>query len=102
MLHGGYGLSTRTHGLALDWLIGATVVLSNGTIVHCSAAENQDLFWALRGAGSSFDIVAEFEFDTFEAPDQVTTFSLALNWLQNDAVDGFRTMQDLITEAPKS
>ncbi|KAH7007079.1 hypothetical protein EDB80DRAFT_880590 [Ilyonectria destructans] len=92
VLHGGYDISTRTQGLALDWLIRATVVLSNGTIY---------LFWALPRAGSSFGIVAEFEFDTFEAPSQVTTNSLAMNWLQSEAVDGFRTLQDLIIEAPK-
>lgn len=55
----------------------------------------------LESAQYLFGIVTEFEFDTFEAQNQVTTTSLALNWLQNDAVDWFRTLQDLVTEAPK-
>ncbi|KAF7545225.1 hypothetical protein G7Z17_g9328 [Cylindrodendrum hubeiense] len=101
VLHGGYGLATRTHGLTLDWLIGATVILANGTMVHCSSADNEDLFWALRGAGSSFGIVAEFEFDTFEVPEQITSFTMVLNWLESEAVNGLGMLQDLITEAPK-
>lgn len=100
-LHGGYGMASRTHGLTLDWLTGAKVVLANGSLVHCSADENADLFWALRGAGSSFGIVAELEFDTFEAPSSVTPFSIDLNWGEDEAVEGFAALQVVAMEAPK-
>jgi FAD/FMN-containing dehydrogenase len=78
-LHGGYGFSSHTHGMALDWIAGATVVLANASIVDCSATENVDLFWALRGAGSSFGIVAEFRFNTFAVPKVVVPFTINLN-----------------------
>jgi FAD/FMN-containing dehydrogenase len=42
-------------------MTGATVVLANSTVVNCSLTENADLFWALRGAGSSFGIVTSFQ-----------------------------------------
>ncbi|KAH8706325.1 hypothetical protein BGZ61DRAFT_531529 [Ilyonectria robusta] len=100
-LHGGYGFASRTHGLAVDWLIGAKVVLADGSLVHCSATQNQDLFWALRGAGSSFGIVAELEFDTFEAPDKVTPFSIELNWSEDEAVVGIKALQDIAADASK-
>ncbi|KAK5989210.1 FAD-linked oxidoreductase subF [Cladobotryum mycophilum] len=101
VLHGGYGRSARTHGLALDWVIGATVILADGSIVHCSATENEDLFWALRGAGSSFGIVAEFEFKTFEAPDHITPFTIKLSWNETQAAEGLKALQDFAMVAPK-
>ncbi|KAF6796356.1 glucooligosaccharide oxidase [Colletotrichum sojae] len=76
VLHGGYGLSSHMYGLALDWVLEVTVVVASGKIVKASATQNPDLFWALRGAGSSFGIVTEFKFNTFEAPDTLTVFKV--------------------------
>ncbi|EPE27842.1 FAD-binding protein [Glarea lozoyensis ATCC 20868] len=101
VLRGGYGIASRLHGLTLDWLIGATVVLADGSSAHCSATENTDLFWAVRGAGSSFGIVAEFEFSTFEAPNHVTPFTIDLFWNEAQAVEGFEALQDFAISAPR-
>ncbi|KAI5464824.1 hypothetical protein BGZ63DRAFT_350576 [Mariannaea sp. PMI_226] len=101
VLHGGYGMVSRSHGLTLDWLIGAKVVLANGTLVRCSATENVDLFWALRGAGSSFGIVAEFEFNTFEAPTHITPFRAMLSWNRTYAWEGLEALQKFAFMAPR-
>ncbi|KAK3116436.1 hypothetical protein LTR53_003229 [Teratosphaeriaceae sp. CCFEE 6253] len=79
-LHGGYGMSSHKYGLAADWIKSMTVVLANASIVRASASEHTDLFWALKGAGSSFGIVVEYEFDTFAAPDEVTYFNMPIQW----------------------
>ncbi|KAL0943438.1 6-hydroxy-D-nicotine oxidase 3 [Colletotrichum truncatum] len=79
-LHGGHGMVSRKYGLATDWIRGATVVLANGTITRCSATERPNLFWSIRGAGSSMVIVAEFEFNTFAAPEKMTYFDIDLTW----------------------
>ncbi|EMC99317.1 hypothetical protein BAUCODRAFT_31634 [Baudoinia panamericana UAMH 10762] len=42
-------------------MVGATVVLSNGDIVHASETDNDALFWGLLGAGQNFGVVTEFE-----------------------------------------
>ncbi|KAM6529352.1 hypothetical protein FALCPG4_007489 [Fusarium falciforme] len=61
-LGGGYGWLSGAHGIAIDNLLSATVVLPSGDIVRASDNENQDLFWGLRGAGQNFGVVVEFEF----------------------------------------
>jgi hypothetical protein len=56
-LLGGYGWLTGAHGVALDSLLKAEVVLADSRIVTASESENADLFWALKGAGPCFGVV---------------------------------------------
>uniref|UniRef100_A0A0W0FJA5 FAD-binding PCMH-type domain-containing protein n=1 Tax=Moniliophthora roreri TaxID=221103 RepID=A0A0W0FJA5_MONRR len=61
-LGGGFGWLQGSHGLTVDNLVKAVVVLSDGTAVTASANENSELFWAIRGGGCNFGICAEFVF----------------------------------------
>ena len=54
LLHGGFGWNSRTLGLGCENVTGLDIVLADGTIVHASAEENTDLYWAARGAGPGF------------------------------------------------
>ncbi|KAJ3958714.1 hypothetical protein N0V92_004704 [Colletotrichum tropicale] len=98
VLHGGYGMSSHTKGLALDWLVGARVVLANSSVVTASEGENADLFWALKGAGSSLGVASEFYFKTFDAPQQATNFLAVLQWDAQKSIDGFKVLQDWAEE----
>lgn len=80
-LGGGYGFLTGRHGLTIDNLVGATVVIANGQVLNVDKYENQDvsidraeiplthqLFWAIRGGGSNFGIVTNFRFALHPIP----------------------------------
>ncbi len=61
-LHGGLGHLRRKHGLSIDSLVSVDIVTADGQFRKASATENEDLFWAVRGAGSNFGVVTSFEF----------------------------------------
>jgi FAD/FMN-containing dehydrogenase len=61
-LHGGVGHLRRKHGLSIDSLLSVDIVTADGVLRRASATENEDLFWAVRGAGSNFGVVTSFEF----------------------------------------
>ena len=56
-LGGGMGWLVRKLGGAAETIVSADVVLADGSLLHATAAENADLFWALRGGGGNFGIV---------------------------------------------
>jgi FAD/FMN-containing dehydrogenase len=61
-LHGGAGHLRRKYGLSIDNLLSVDIVTADGVPRRASATENDDLFWAVRGAGSNFGVVTSFEF----------------------------------------
>ncbi|KAK3650875.1 hypothetical protein LTR22_012351 [Elasticomyces elasticus] len=68
-LGGGYGALSGEHGLVIDNVVSATVVVANGEIKHVSETENPDLFWALLEAGQNFGVTTEFVLQAFPQSD---------------------------------
>jgi FAD/FMN-containing dehydrogenase len=97
-LGGGIGIMGRRDGLTSDQLVGADVVLADGRVVACDAHHEEDLFWALRGAGGGhFGIVTTFTFRTVPPPD-ATAFDL--RWPFAAAADLVRAWQAWAPDAP--
>ena len=71
-LHGGLGHMRRKYGLSIDSLLSVDIVTADGQLRRASATENEDLFWAVRGAGSNFGVVTSFEFRAYPLGPMVT------------------------------
>jgi FAD/FMN-containing dehydrogenase len=61
-LGGGFGYLGRKYGLNVAGILRAEVVTAEGKLVHASASENTELFWALKGSAGNFGIVTSLEF----------------------------------------
>lgn len=96
-LGGGIGWMVRAWGTAADQLIGAQVVTAAGEIVEASAAENPDLFWALRGAGSNFGVVTRYDFQAH----RIAGITLGEHTVTEDAAPVLRAMRTVMQDAPR-
>jgi FAD/FMN-containing dehydrogenase len=61
-LGGGFGWLSRAFGHTVDNIASADVITAAGTLLHTSATENTDLFWAIRGGSGNFGVVTGLEF----------------------------------------
>ncbi|HVX42510.1 MAG TPA: FAD-binding oxidoreductase [Mycobacteriales bacterium] len=98
-LGGGMGWLTRHAGLALDNLVSAEVVTADGRIVRASAAENPDLFWALRGGGGNFGVVTEFEYRLRPVGPEVHVGFLF--WESGRAAAALQLCRDVLSNLPE-
>jgi FAD/FMN-containing dehydrogenase len=97
-LGGGIGYLTRKHGLTIDNLLEADVVLADGSFVTASKDENPDLFWALRGGGGNFGVVTSF---LFRAHPVKMVYAGPIFWDAKDAATVMRAYRDFLPTAPE-
>ncbi|MGH8930699.1 MAG: FAD-binding oxidoreductase [Egibacteraceae bacterium] len=98
-LGGGMGWLTRKHGLAVDNLTGAEVVLADGSVVWASETENTDLFWALRGGGGNFGVVTTFEFALHPVGPMIN-FGFFF-WEADRGTEALRLIRDTVSSLPR-
>jgi len=96
-LTGGIGWKVRKHGLALDSVIAAEVVISSGEVVHACAAQNPELFWAIRGGGGNFGIVTAFDFAAHPTTD---VFYATITFPPSEADTVIQGWADYLRTAP--
>jgi FAD/FMN-containing dehydrogenase len=97
-LGGGLGWIMARDGLALDNLLSADVVTADARVLRASADENPDLFWALRGGGGNFGVVASFEYRVREVGP--TVFGGLVAHPFSAATEVLRFYRELIASAP--
>jgi hypothetical protein len=93
---GGWGPWTRQKGMCCESLVGATIVLGDGTIKTLTPdGPDSDLLWALRGGGGmSYGIVTELMIETFNLPDNTIKFNAT--WNNSPALQVLEMWESLI------
>ncbi len=97
-LGGGTGYLTREHGLTVDNLLEADVVLADGRVVTASERDHADLFWAIRGGGGNFGVVTSF---LFQAHPVNTVYAGPIFWDAVHAKQIMRAYRDFLPAAPE-
>ncbi|PZG21689.1 FAD-binding oxidoreductase [Spongiactinospora gelatinilytica] len=96
-LGGGYGPLAGRAGMAADNLLGAEVVLADGSLVRVDAESEPDLLWALRGGGGNFGVVTSATIRLHEVP-SVVAGMIIYPWVQAGQVLGL--LRELLPSTP--
>lgn len=64
-LSGGLSFFSSREGFICDNVVSFEIVLASGDVVQANAAENPDLWRALKGGGNNFGIVTRFDLRTY-------------------------------------
>jgi FAD/FMN-containing dehydrogenase len=98
-LGGGFGYLTRRFGWTSDNVASMDLVTADGRVVHASAKENADLFWALRGGGGNFGVVTSFEYVLHPVGPEVVAGAIA--WSGEDAERVLGLFRSVAASAPR-
>ncbi|KAI1103459.1 FAD-binding domain-containing protein [Jackrogersella minutella] len=98
-LGGGYGNLMGLHGFMVDNYLSFNVVLANGSLVTVTP-EQEDLWWALRGAGPNFGVVTSAVMKSTPLPQAQNTAWVGGLWFTEDKLEQvIQGIEDLTLEA---
>ena len=97
-LGSGSGWLERKYGITAQSLLGAEVVLADGSVVRADADGDADLLWALRGGGGNFGVVTELTLKVHPVGPLVLGGMLA--YPREHAGELARAYRDYIERAP--
>lgn len=98
-LGGGFGYITRQFGWTVDNLLEVEIVTADGEVRRASHEENEDLFWAIRGAGHNFGVVTSFTYRVHEVGP--TVYGGLIAWPFERAEEVLRTYREITSAAPR-
>lgn len=96
-LGGGLSWFGRKYGWASDAVRAFEIVDPTGSPARVTAANDPELFWALRGGGGDFAVVTALEFDLFPAP---ALYGGRVLWPGNRTRAVFEAFQEITASAP--
>lgn len=67
-LGGGIGWYSSMYGAISDSLKSAEIVTGTGELLTVSDCDYPDLFWAIKGAGSSYGVVTSLTYNVYPSP----------------------------------
>jgi FAD/FMN-containing dehydrogenase len=98
-LGGGFGYLTRRFGWTVDNLLEVEIVTADGEVRHASREENEDLFWAIRGAGANLGVVTSFTYRLHEIGP--TVYGGLIAWPFERAEEILDTYREITRTAPR-
>jgi FAD/FMN-containing dehydrogenase len=98
-LGGGLGYLTRRFGWTVDNLLEVEIVTADGVARRASREENDDLFWAVRGAGANLGAVTSFTFRLHEVGP--TVYGGLIAWPFERAPEIMSAYRTLTAAAPR-
>ena len=98
-LGGGLGYLTRRFGWTVDNLLEVEIVTADGSVRRAAADENEDLFWAVRGAGANVGVVTSFKFRLHEVGP--TVYGGLIAWPFERAAEIQRAYRAFTADAPR-
>ncbi len=98
-LGGGLGYLTRRFGWTVDNLLEVEIVTADGSVRRAAPDENEDLFWAVRGAGANLGVVTSFTFRLHEVGP--TVYGGLIAWPFERAEEILDAYRSLTAEAPR-
>ena len=98
-LGGGFGYLTRRFGYTVDNLLEVEIVTADGQVRRASRDENEDLFWAIRGAGHNLGVVTSFTYRAHEVGPIV--YGGLIAWPFKRADEVLQAYREITTEAPR-
>jgi FAD binding domain-containing protein/berberine-like enzyme len=98
ILGGGIGHLTRKYGLSIDNILGADVVLADGSLVRADENNNDDLYWAIRGGGGNYGVVTSL---TMKLSPAGMVAAGPILWPLDRAADVLSWYREFIVNAPE-
>ncbi|CCG84902.1 unnamed protein product [Taphrina deformans PYCC 5710] len=98
-LSGGFGFSSRLHGLTVDNILDVEVVLADGSVLHANAYNHIDLFWALKGCGTGFGVITGLKLRCYPLVNSVSA-NIIFPFERSTAADLMKHWRDCLEGVP--
>lgn len=99
-LGGGNGFLSKKHGLTCDSILECSMVDYRGRHVQIGVNSNEEILWAMRGAGqNNFGVVTSITFRVLRVPDKLVTGSIFLSL--DSAPHVFQKFVAMMNDAPE-
>lgn len=97
-LGGGIGFLSRKYGLTCDNVVQFEMLTTAGDLIKVNQNSHQDLFWALRGAGSNqFGVITQVDYRLHPMPELV--FGGTISWPIHSGSLILKNYQKLMSDA---